>query len=208
MAGSKVSQLPSSTILSQLTVRLQRTNALRKAADGSGIAQDIEWEKALYTQYYFDFSTAIEAVLRGIVFEISAKTPSFGDYITYLAQQDSTRKAFFLDLDEVKALTACSFFNDNTIDREKDFESRFKLLAAPLDTNRQYQPLPSDEEGFSGFYRSVRKTRNTLAHGLIANDVSFDPETLYQFCVVFFLLFRFYENMERTSSGSNVSSQP
>lgn len=201
MAGGKISQvtqLPSSVILNQLTIRLKRTNALNSVAGGISVSQQIDWEKALYTQYYFDFSTAIEAVLRGIVFEVSARTPSFGNYITHLAQQDSAKKAYFLNFDEVDALTSCAFFSDSKADRKKDFVSRFQSLAAPLNTGKQFQPLPEDGDGFSQFYGGARRTRNTLAHGLMANDVSFDSDMLYQFCVVFFLLFRFYENMEKT----------
>ncbi|MEE3431423.1 MAG: hypothetical protein VZR78_01590 [Candidatus Enteromonas sp.] len=190
-----VRQLSSSEILSVLTSRLARTNSLNSAAKAHCSSDEIELEKMLFTQYFFDFSTAIESTLRGIVFE-AMRGESFSRYWTYLARQDEQSKPFFLKIEDIKAITGLEFLTYDRAELLNDFNARFKCLADPIKSRSGFPPIPDDEEEFKSQYSAIKKDRNSVAHSLTIENVSFNADRLFDFCSIFFLLFRFYEKLE------------
>ena len=68
----KIPQLNPSDIYSHLTNRLSITNNLFEKLDTDS---PVDLSNIIYFKYYFDISTAIEAIIRGIIIEESKKMP-------------------------------------------------------------------------------------------------------------------------------------
>lgn len=165
--------------------RIEKTNLLYSCVKNNIDQDTVEWENTLYFKYYFDVSTAIEATTRGITFIEGKKH----QYITHIAKPSSDFIAYFKDYDEIKALCGLDkLFNDL---REEKFKTAYFSKLTILD-NRSISMSFHNDGHFADLYKMVRKTRNTLAHGLKSDSVDYGHKTLESFLFVFFVLHSYY----------------
>ena len=167
--------------------RIEKTNMLFQLLDENS---SIELSNSLYFKYYFDISTAIEAIIRGIVAEESKKHP----YIKYVTQADSDSKAYFIKYEELKALII-SVENLYQDPNEEDFKTK---ICEKVDILKDYRLTKKfvNNGAFKNDYESIRKTRNILAHGLTGiYSVDYSNTQLESFLFVCYLLFNYYEKI-------------
>ena len=161
-----ISQLSPDEISSILLRRLSPTNDLyfRRNID------DIEQEKVIFFKYYFDFSSAIEYCLRGIVFEYSKK-PLVGGCIDVFAQPASTLKPYFLRVEEFVAIVNEKEILEGT--NNTDFLLLVKKYLKNMEPNLSNCSF-DDFEITKEKYKQIRKVRNTIAHGLSALEANIE----------------------------------
>lgn len=145
----------------------------------------VELSNTIYFKYYFDISTAIEATIRGITFIEGKKH----QYIAHIAKPSCDSISYFKDYEEVKALCGLSNLFRN-LSKEK-FETEFFNVIEALKDHFVSVSFVNDGK-FSELYTTVRKTRNTLAHGLKFDTIEFDYKTIEAFLFVFFVLHSHY----------------
>lgn len=171
--------------------RIEKTNLLFKLLDEDS---PIEMTNSIYFKYYFDISTAIEAIIRGIAFEES----KLHSYVKYTSEANSESKSYFVHYDELKAL-----IKDINNLYSNISESDFKLsICDKLEILRNYRITKKfiNDGTFKIDYESVRRTRNTLAHGLIGiNSVDYTKEQLESFLFVLYLLITYYKGLTQTN---------
>ena len=182
----KIPQLNPSDIYSHLTNRLSITNNLFEKLDTDS---PVDLSNIIYFKYYFDISTAIEAIIRGIIIEESKKNA----YIEYLAEPYSSNKACLIKYDELKTLVPIeSLYKSTSIN---DFEDNFYNQIIALKRRRITKNFQNDGT-FKEDYYTVRKTRNALAHGLTAmQSIDYGPTMLETFLYVLYLLFKYYNSL-------------
>lgn len=145
---------------------------------------------SIYFKYYFDISTAIEAIIRGIAAEESKKHP----YIKYVTQADSDSKAYFIKYEELKALII-AVENLYQGSNEEEFKTK---ICNKVDSLKGYRLTKKiiNNGAFKNDYESVRKTRNILAHGLTGvSSVDYSNTQLESFLFICYLLFNYYEKI-------------
>lgn len=189
---ASIPQLSPSEITTILSRRLSSTNDLfhRKNPD------DIEQEKVIFFKYYFDFSSAIEYCLRGIIFEYS-KMPLVGKCIEAFIQPASTTKPYFLGVEEFTAI-----INQNKILEGKtlgEFSAFTSGLVNVMNFNFSNYSF-NDFEITKEKYKQVRHVRNTIAHGLKAleSTIDYSNSQLLDFIYIYYLLFKYYESNYNT----------
>ena len=184
-----VQQISVENIKKILQDRLSSTNGLWSKRD----VDDLEQEKVLFFKYFFDFSTAIESCLRGIVFEYS-KINIFGKTIKEFGRPDDETVAFLVKYDEFKSITnGNEIFVNASID---DFKTNFQTLV-PMIKFKNKDVNFNDYSRVKDAYNKVRKTRNTLAHGIRAmgDNIDFSPNCLLDFIYIYYLLINYYEHV-------------
>ena len=185
---ASIPQLSPSEITTILSKRLSSTNDLfhRRNPD------DIEQEKVIFFKYYFDFSSAIEYCLRGIIFEYS-KMPLVGKCIEAFVQPGSTTRPYFLKEDEFTAIiNQDRILDGKSLDEFCSFASGLVNVMNFNFSNYSFNDYEITKEK----YNQIRKVRNTIAHGLKALESSIDysHSQLLDFIYIYYLLFKYYEN--------------
>ena len=167
--------------------RITKTNSLFDSLSDSS-EMELELANTLYFKYYFDISTAIEATIRGITFVEGEKHK----YIAHIAKPREDSISFFKDYEEVKALCGLDkLFED--LDKQR-FEADFFNKIAVLSRHAVSVSFVNDGS-FSDLYKSVRRTRNALAHGLKADSIEYDCKTIESFLFIFFVLHSYYSRI-------------
>lgn len=180
-----ISQMTPDEIYKLFKSRIIKTNLLFNSITNE---TTMELSNTIYFKYYFDISTAIEATIRGITFIEGKKH----QYITHIAKPNCDSIAYFKDYEEVKAL--CGLDNlFNNLDKVK-FETAFFNKIAALKGHSISVSFINDGK-FSEIYTTVRKTRNTLAHGLKSDAIDYDYKTIESFLFVFFVLHSHYSSI-------------
>ena len=183
-----VLQMSPEEIYRVFITRISKTNLLFNT-----LTEDTSLElcNTIYFKYYFDITTAIEATIRGITFVEGDKHR----YIEHIAKPSSDSIAYFKDYEEVKALCGIDnlFLGLDKLKFESDF---FNKLAAL--NGRSISMSFVNDGTFSERYTKVRKTRNILAHGLKAESVDYDTNTIESFLFVFFVLHSYYSKIYST----------
>lgn len=178
-----VLQMMPNEIYSVFISRIGKTNLLYNLLTDDS---PIEMSNAIYFKYYFDMSTAIEAVLRGITY-VACKD---NNYLKFLAHPDSDSKAFFLKYEEVKSLVSLESLFDGI--NKADFCDKYCSKISPLSKYTVKNTFKNDGT-FADVYTRVRKVRNALAHGLNAHSqVSFENSVIEDYCYVLYLLLAYY----------------
>ena len=177
------SQISAEEIYNAFIYRIEKTNMLFRLLKDDSL---VELSNAIFFKYYFDISTAIEAILRGIAFE-EAK---FNHIIEYYAKPNETDKSYFLSIDELKALVKSEHIFKRP--NQEDFLNRLLSKIPALGKHNISKSLSSLEEFYED-YKNVRKTRNILAHGLIQKDVDYSNNMLESFLYVMYVLLCYYE---------------
>lgn len=167
--------------------RINKTNMLYDSLPKD--SSTIEMHNTIYFKYYFDISTSIEAVIRGIT---STKGKD-NTYIEYLAKPSDESIAYFKKYDEIKAL--CQLDNLFKELNSNYFKDNYQDKVSILRVNSSISLSFKNDGSFIDIYNKVRKTRNTLAHGLMANDVDYDDETLKLFLYVLYILLNYYKSI-------------
>lgn len=162
--------------------RISKTNLLFNTLTGD---TSLELYNTIYFKYYFDIATAIEATIRGITFVEGNKHR----YIEHIAKPSSDSIAYFKDYEEVKALCGLDnlFLHLDKVKFESDFFNKISALGG-----RAISMSFVNDGTFSELYKTVRRIRNTLAHGLKADSVDYDAQTIESFLFVFFTLHSYY----------------
>lgn len=182
----KIEQLKPEEIYLLLINRLLKTNKLFEMLDDDS---PIDLCNIIYFKYYFDISTAIEAIIRGIMIEESRKFP----YIAYLAKPFSSNKACLIKYDELKNLIKIESLYDNI--EKNDFKTNFYDKIVALRLKRITKSFKNDGT-FKEDYHAVRSTRNILAHGLSAmQSIDYSSTMLETFIYVLYLLFNYYNSL-------------
>lgn len=181
-----ITQMIPEDIYRSFIFRIENTNRLYEKLDDES---EMELINTIFFKYYFDISTAIEAILRGVAFEESKKHK----YIVYLAEPSSDRKSFFINYEELKHLV-----NIDTLFLcldEKEFENDFFKKVSALSSRTISKRFVKDGT-FKYEFEKIRKVRNTLAHGLTStSSVDYSPEMLESFIYVLYLLNNYYKKL-------------
>ena len=181
-----ISQMMPDDIYSVFVSRISKTNLLYDLLTDDS---PIEMSNAIYFKYYFDISTAIEATLRGITFEVC----SDNRYLEFLAQPDSSSKAFFLKYGELKALVPLDSLFDSI--KKEEFNKKFCANFSPL-TKHIIKCSFKNDGTFKDIYNRVRDIRNALAHGLNSNNiVSFENSIIEEYIYVLYILLTYYKKI-------------
>ena len=167
--------------------RIKETNSLFDSLSDKS-EMELELANTLYFKYYFDISTAIEATIRGITFVEGEKHK----YIAHIAKPGDDCIAYFKDYEEVKVLCGLDNLFKNL--KKQKFETDFFNKIAVL-KGRAVSVSFVNDGGFSDLYKSVRRTRNALAHGLKADSIEYDYKTIESFLFVFFILHSYYSQI-------------
>ena len=186
-----ISQMTPEAIYTAFSSRIEKTNMLFELLNEDS---SIEMTNSIFFKYYFDISTTIETIIRGIAFEES----KHHTYIKYRSEADSESKSYFVHYDELKALVQDINHLYKDIN-EDDFKSSICDKVEILKNYRITKNFIPDGS-FKSDYESVRKTRNTLAHGLIGiTTVDYTKTQLETFLFILYLLFNYYKNITRVS---------
>lgn len=166
--------------------RINKTNLLY---DSLSEDSPIEMVNTLYFKYYFDISTAIEAVIRGIT-DTKGKENA---YIEFLAKPSDESIAYFKKYDEIKVLCPLDHLFRSL--NPSTFKDHYQNKVSILKNKSLTFPSFLNDGSFCDIYNKIRKTRNSLAHGLVANGVDYDDETLVLFLYVLYILHVYYESI-------------
>ena len=181
-----ITQMMPEDIYYVFIARINRTNLLYNTLDEDSL---VELYNTLYFKYYFDISTAIESVIRGITY-VECKN---NKYLTYLAEPESDSKAYFLKYEEIKVLIDLNKIF--SLANKAEFESNYCRKVAALKSYTVTKSFKNDGT-FSEIYTSIRRTRNALAHGLkAATTVDFDTSTTESYLYVLYLLSVYYKSI-------------
>lgn len=195
---SKIAQIPPDDIKMKLQKRLVSSWALWNTK----ITDDLEQEKVLFFKYYFDFSTAIEHCIRGIMFEHSSHE-EIGSIITNYVKPDSDSQPFLVSKENMCCIISESNYNIvwKWVKRT-EFQDLIDLLPnSKVDYFSNYQGY--DFDLFLNDYNAIRKTRNILAHGIEAMDNgTFTSEFLMKYLVSFIVIYSFYKHLYKRNHGS------
>ena len=175
-----------SDIYNAFISRIDKTNILFEMLTYDSL---FELSNKVLFKYYFDISTAIEAITRGITFSASKKHK----YFARLAQPDSDKVAYFKEYEDIKAL--CGIDELYAGLNKSEFQTKFcnKVFAM-----KDYKISKSfiNDGLFRDEYISVRKARNTLAHGLVATDtIEYSKSVLESFLYILYLLYSYYKRV-------------
>lgn len=180
----KIEQLKADDIYLILMNRLSKTNKLYDMINDDS---PMDLCNIIYFKYYFDISTAIEAIIRGIIIEASKKFA----YIEYLAQPYSSQKSCFVPYEELKKLIKIELLYENL--SLNDFKDNFYDKVSALSKVKRISKSFKNDGTFKEYYHAIRSTRNTLAHGLSAmQSIDYSPAMLENFLYVLYLLFNYY----------------
>lgn len=182
-----VLQMTPDDIYRVFIARITKTNSLFDSLSDKS-EMELELANTLYFKYYFDVSTAIEATIRGITFVEGKKHK----YIEHIAKPSDDCMAYFKDYDEVKALCGLDNLFKN-LEKQK-FETDYFNKIAVLKGHSVSVSFVNDG-GFADLYKSVRRTRNALAHGLKADSIEYDYKTIESFLFAFFVLHSYYSRI-------------
>lgn len=192
----KIEQLKPDDIYLHLTNRLSKTNKLFEMLDGDS---PMDLCNIIFFKYYFDISTAIEAIIRGIIIEESKKNT----YIEYLAEPYSSNKACLIKYEELKKLIKIESLYENI--EINDFKTNFYDKIVALDSLKRITKSFKNDGTFKEDYHAVRSTRNILAHGLAAmQSIDYSPTMLETFLYVQYLLFNYYSLLIRKNRDDKI----
>ena len=185
---SNIPQYTPEEINAILKNRLNSTNFLWSKRDKDSVEQ----ERVLFFKYYFDFASAIEAALRGIIYEYSLMSLSGMAMKAFGKPQDSC-VAFLVKKDDFKAITNESKILECT--NESEYEVFLKYIS--MFEHSVIKKNFIEKEAVYNAYDKIRKTRNILAHGLKAMDenVDFSQSVLSDFVYIFYLTFNYYKRI-------------
>lgn len=186
-----ISQMTPDEIYANFLSRIEKTNMVFNLLDENSL---LESENVVYFKYYFDFSTTIETIIKGIAFEESKKHP----YIRYALEKE--KKMFFFSYEELNAI----IIDENLLyenSNESEFKTKFFDVVAKLKNQRITKRFFNDGN-FKSDYELVKKTRNILAHGLAGYfTVEFTTSQLETFSYVCYLLFNYYSHLYQENNG-------
>lgn len=179
--------MPPKEIFKQIKFRLTITNSLWEKMD----KDDVEQVNAIYFKYYFDISCAIEACIRGIIFEYT-KCSLSGAYIKELAKPNVSSTSYFVSKELFFSIVGTKIF-DNVSHKEV---INYKDLINALN-DYDISKLKFDFDEVKNTYQKIKKIRNALAHGLtsMANNVEFSNNVLFDFIYIFYLIHNYYINI-------------
>lgn len=180
-------QIPPAEIKSILIKRLTASYELWKKRT----PDDLEQEKVLYFKYYFDFSTAIEHCIRGILFEHSSHK-ELGQLIAQFIKPSAYHLSFFLSLDELSSIITEHKYSSI---RENLKIDDYSDLMSFLPKSSLFHSL-YDYEFFLEDYKTARNNRNILAHGVEAMDNgTFTSEFLMKYYLSFVVIHFCYDDI-------------
>lgn len=186
----KIQILSPKEIKNILKNRLNTTDGLWKKHDTS----DTDEENALFFKYYFDLYTAIEATLRGIV-DVYSKRKVVGKTISVFVLPDDSKMPYFFDEDKMSQIVNESDVLKNT--NQSEF-CKYRKYTIALNKASQVYNF-TDFSIFKEAYKTSRKARNTLAHGLNAynTNIDFSLSTLDKLMFVFYILHKYYSRIRK-----------
>ena len=150
---------------------------------------DLDSSNMIFMKYYFDFSSAIETLNRNII-----KTKFNDQFVQMNSKIDNERRSFFLDYPLEKCLIDVN--ESYTIDDIRIFyENRIKIVEDNYYLNISLSRKISNYKSFEECYKKTKKTRNYIAHSLTLPGVDFNKDTLFQFMIVFYIIFKYYESI-------------
>ncbi len=175
-------------ILTYLQNRVDKTKNLHNTISDIILEDDTALQKIFFS-YYFDFSTAIEFIVRQILlFKFN------DDFVKKKIRTEDEKYPTFLEVEEIRLLVDINGLN-------LDWKS-FKIFAKNFYNNIKESDFPSrandfviNEEIFINSYSKCRKTRNSIAHGLILQNVDFNVHVVIDYIISFYVLYNYYRKL-------------
>lgn len=175
-------------VLTFLQNRVEKTKNLHRTISDIILEDDTALQK-IYFSYYFDFSTAIEFILRQILLEKYSD-----EFVKKKIRTEDEKYPTFLEIDEIKLFLDVNILQLNW--------RGFKEFARDFYNNIRENDFPSrsndfiiNEEIFVSSYTRCRKTRNTIAHGLILQNVEFNVHVVIDYIISFYVLYNYYKSL-------------
>lgn len=146
----------------------------------------------MYFKYYFDISTAIEALLRGIAFGMSSKH----NYVHYYTRPYDPGKGYFISLQELE--TFIDFEQVKKIfNNFNDFKDIFRKIS-PLNDYKSWNKSFDNIDFFRNAYKGCYDQRNLFAHGLAQKNsnatADFTTDRLMYFIYLYYFFVEYYKN--------------
>lgn len=185
---SKITKIKPNDIYSILSRRLSSTNMLWKKRE----EDNLEQEKVIFFKYYFDISSAIEACLRGIIFVYCNNSLS-GNALKAFGRPEDSSVAYFLNLESFKSVTnGDKILLDVSLEKYNDYLKMITCFDKEIVSNK-----PFESQYIYDIYEQIRKTRNTLAHGLnsMEKNVDFTASHLADFMFIFYIVHNYYKRV-------------
>lgn len=157
----------------------------RQSNDYDEIVDEVK--NVFYFKYYFDISTAIEALIRGIAFTLCEEKK----FIKYYTKPHDKGKGYFISLKELETFIDFSYTKDIFYDLTEFKKMSKKIL--PLSKYNIWNKSFSSEEFFKNTYGTCVEQRNLFAHGLLQSNTSRPDYTQERLLYFFYLYYYFIE---------------
>ena len=175
-------------VLTFLQNRVEKTKNLHQTISAIILEDDTALQKIFFS-YYFDFSTAIEFILRQILLERYSD-----EFVKKRIRTEDEKYPTFLEIEEIKL-----FLDVNTLQLNW---REFKQFAKDFYNNIRENDFPArsndfiiNEDVFVSSYTKCRKTRNAIAHGLILQNVEFNVHVVIDYIISFYVLYNYYKTL-------------
>lgn len=167
-----------------LDARLSSTNSLYISLNDES---DVNYEKNVFTNYYLDFSSGIEYLIRHIL-RIKYEADKF---VLKKIQVEESNSPKFYECKEVLNLIE----NDFPDVTWREFKTFCKLKCTNIKEN-DFSNKPNNTkitaDDFFSRYDNARKNRNLLAHGFELKGMTFSKKIMIDFCFSYFILYKVY----------------
>jgi len=155
-------------------------------------ANDDYADRVFYFKYYLDFSSAMEFMIKQILFLQYHDMEFVNKKINYQGE----KFAALFPPDEVNMIISAGFSNEIS---NYTYGDLYQFIANDLQlkqvSNRKTRKKTEfiTKSDFTDSYGTVEKYRHKVAHSMELKNVTYKDTILMDFCLCFYIIYKFYE---------------